>query len=67
MYNMGRDFNIYFYFLIYICNSMYKKKDQSWKKLSVTAILDKSSKLAKKKGVSLKEMLAELDKIRHDS
>ncbi len=29
-------------------------------------ILDESSKLAKKKGISLEEMLAALDKIRHN-
>jgi len=36
------------------------------KKLKVTAILEESSKLARKKGISLEEMLADLDEIRHN-
>lgn len=37
------------------------------KKLKVLDLLDKTSDLAKKRGVSLEEMLVELDEIRHNA
>lgn len=36
-------------------------------KLQIPSVLAEASKLAKKRGVSLEEMLAELDEIRHNS
>lgn len=37
------------------------------RKLKLPEILDKTADLAKKKGITLEEMLADLDEIRHNS
>lgn len=37
------------------------------RKLELPALLDKTAALAKEKGITLEEMLAELDDIRHNS